>query len=260
MQNLRRYGRPPFTVAVVHGGPGGPGQMAPVARELSGRWGVLEPIQTATSVEGQVRELGAVLEEAGDAPVTLVGSSWGAMLGYMVAARHPALVRKLILVGSGVFEERYAARITETRLGRLAEDERREARFLLAVLSDPATAEKSAPLARLDELFTLADAYAPLTLDTEVLEYQYEVNRSVWGEAERLRRGGGLLELGRRIRCPVVAIHGDHDPHPAEGVREPLSRVLRDFRFLLLRKCGHLPWIEREARDEFYRLLSLELR
>ncbi|MHB0870918.1 MAG: alpha/beta fold hydrolase, partial [Chloroflexota bacterium] len=89
---------------------------------------------------------------------------------------------------------------------------------------------------------------------------KYEVNRSVWGEAERLRRGGGLLELGRRIRCPVVAIHGDHDPHPAEGVREPLSRVLRDFRFLLLRKCGHLPWIEREARDEFYRLLSLELR
>ena len=31
--------------------------------------------------------------------------------------------------------------------------------------------------------------------------------------------------MGRKIKCPVVAIHGDYDPHLAEGVREPLSRV-----------------------------------
>jgi pimeloyl-ACP methyl ester carboxylesterase len=57
----------------------------------------------------------------------------------------------------------------------------------------------------------------------------------------------------------VVAIHGDYDPHPSEGVREPLSRTLRDFRFVLLRNCGHKPWIERAARDEFYEILRKQL-
>ncbi len=260
VEKLRRYGRPPFSVAVLHGGPGGPGYMAPVARELSAEWGVLEPLQTATSIEGQIHELLGVLESSGALPATLIGSSWGAMLGYLFASRYPALVKKLLLVGSGAYEERYAAKITETRLGRLSEEERQEVGFLVESLNDPAVSDKNTPLARLNRLFTRADCYAPLSLDTEVLEYQYHLHQSVWSEAEGLRRSGGLLELGKQIRCPVVAIHGDYDPHPAEGVQEPLTRVLRDFRFILLANCGHLPWIEREARDAFYAILRRELR
>lgn len=260
MQKLREYGRAPFAVAVIHGGPGAPGYVAPLARELSSDRGVLEPLQTAASLEGQIQELRAVLEENGKLPVTLIGSSWGAMLGYLLAARYPALVKKLLLVGSGVYEEKYATTITETRLHRLAEEERREAHSLMEALNAPSTRDKSTPLARLNELFTRSDSYSPLTLDPEVLEYQYDLHQRVWKEAEELRRSGELLDLGRTIRCPVVAIHGDYDPHPAEGVREPLSRVLRDFRFLLLKNCGHLPWIEREARDSFYEILRRELR
>ncbi len=54
MKNLRKYGKAPFKVAVIHGGPGAPGEMAPVARELSSVSGVLEPLQTATTIEGQI--------------------------------------------------------------------------------------------------------------------------------------------------------------------------------------------------------------
>ena len=68
-----------------------------------------------------------------------------------------------------------------------------------------------------------------------------------------------LLALGKEITCPVVAIHGDYDPHPVAGVREPLSRVLRDFTFIILEKCGHEPWIEKYARDEFYEILRREI-
>jgi pimeloyl-ACP methyl ester carboxylesterase len=57
----------------------------------------------------------------------------------------------------------------------------------------------------------------------------------------------------------VVAIHGDYDPHPAEGVEKPLDSVLRRFRFVLLKNCGHRPWAERQARDAFYRVLEEEL-
>jgi len=260
LNNLKVYGKAPFNVAVIHGGPGAPGYMAPVARELSIDWGVLEPLQTATSLEGQLQELRAILEEDGDLPITLIGSSWGAMLGFIFSAHYPAFVRKLILVGSAVYEEQYAANIRTTRLSRLSEEERREAHSLMEILKEPAIRDKSTPLAQLGKLFTKADAYDPLTLDTEELEFQYHLNKSVWNDATDLRRSGELLELGKQIQCPVVAIHGDYDPHPPEGIHKPLSAVLKSFQFILLKNCGHLPWIEREARDKFYDTLREELR
>ena len=47
MRNFRLYGNKPYKIAVIHGGPGAPGEMAPVARELSSDYGVIEPLQTA---------------------------------------------------------------------------------------------------------------------------------------------------------------------------------------------------------------------
>ncbi len=93
MENSRKYGKKPFKVAVVHGGPGAPGEMAPVARELSADRGVLEPLQTATIIEGQVRELKVILEKNGDIPVMLIGFSWGAWLSFILTAQYPALVK-----------------------------------------------------------------------------------------------------------------------------------------------------------------------
>ncbi|MDO8674061.1 MAG: alpha/beta hydrolase [Dehalococcoidia bacterium] len=173
METMRFYGNCPFGIAVVHGGPGVPGEMAPVARELSTARGVLEPLQTATSLEGQMSELATSLRAMGDIPVVLIGWSWGAWVGYICAAEYPALVTKLILFGSGPFESRYATDIMDT--------------------------------------------------------------------------------------CPVVAIHGDYDPHPAGGVIEPLSRTVKDFSFHLLASCGHQPRAERRARDRFFAILAREL-
>jgi pimeloyl-ACP methyl ester carboxylesterase len=219
----------------------------------------LEPLQTATSVAGQIEELRTVLRDDGQLPVTLIGSSWGAMLGFMVAAHYPDLVKKLILVGSGPYEEQYAAHILVTRLSRLTPAERIEAHSLLIALEDPDRKDKGAALAQLGRLFTRTDAYQPVTLETEILAVQPQIHQQVWGEAAALRKSGRLLALSQQIQCPVVAIHGDYDPHPAQGVEQPLSAVLTDFRFSLLRNCGHLPWLEKEARDKFYEILTAEL-
>ena len=74
-----------------------------------------------------------------------------------------------------------------------------------------------------------------------------------------MRSSGELLQSGKKIQCRIVAIHGDYDPHPAAGVQEPLTRVLKDFRFTILARCGHHPWLERQAKDNFYRALRREL-
>lgn len=84
--NPRSWGCAPYRVALVHGGPGGAGEMTPLARELSASGhSVLESFQTAFTVDAQVDELRHLLD--GHAPVTLVGFSWGAWLSLLAAAR-----------------------------------------------------------------------------------------------------------------------------------------------------------------------------
>lgn len=260
IKNLRKYGEAPFSIAVIHGGPGVSGEMAPVARELASDCGVLEPLQTAVSIEGQVEELKAVLEKNADLPVVLIGFSWGAWLSFIVAANYPAIVKKLVLIGSGGYEEKYAAEIHQTRLNRLSEEERKELETLIKILDNPAAEDKITAFARLGELCSKADSYNPIIYDSEIIDYRVDIFQSVWKEAAEMRRSGRLLELGKNIDCPVVAIHGDYDPHPAEGVQKPLSAILKSFRFILLENCGHMPWIERQARDEFYDFLKEEFR
>jgi pimeloyl-ACP methyl ester carboxylesterase len=269
MENPRRYGKAPFTVAVVHGGPGAAGEMAPVARVLSSDFGVLEPIQTATTVQGQVQELRQILEESGDLPIKLIGFSWGAWLSFIFAASFPSMVQRLILIGSGPYEERYAEQIARTRLCRLGIGERSEVESIMISLGDSNLGDsnlgdskpegKDLALARMGALLSKADSFDPIECESDVLDCRADIFQGVWNEAADLRLSGKLLGLGRSIQCPVVAIHGDYDPHPAEGVQLPLNCVLKRFRFILIKNCGHKPWIERGSREIFYRILREEL-
>jgi len=260
IKNLRVYGKKPYSVVVVHGGPGAAGEMAPVAVELSSEMGILEPLQRAMTIRCQLEELKNLLESAASLPCVLVGFSWGAWLSFMCAAHYPALIRKLILIGSGPFEEKYALRIHKTRMNRLEIEDKAEVESLLNCLDKPGVREKDKTFARLGEIISRADAYNPISFEAKGLECSFELFQSVWTEAEELRRSGMLLNLAKHIRCPVTAIHGDYDPHPAEGVKKPLKAVLKNFQFYLLKNCGHKPWVERQARDEFYSLLRQELK
>ncbi|NMB79607.1 MAG: alpha/beta hydrolase [Methanomicrobiales archaeon] len=260
MKPVRKWGHGPYCVAVIHGGPGAPGEVAPVARELSTITGILEPFQTATTLDGQVQELRSTLIEEGKTPVTLIGYSWGAFLSWIVAARYPELVKKLVLVASPPFEEQYAASITQTRMRRLKKKEREEAQDLLAKLADPAVENKNTYLMKLGTLLAnCADSYDSTHPEEEGFHCQYDVFRGVWDEAAELRQKQVILQMAKMITCPVIAIHGETDPHPAEGVKDPLARELADFRFVLLEKCGHRPWVERYAAEKFFEVLAKEI-
>jgi pimeloyl-ACP methyl ester carboxylesterase len=232
--------------------------MAPVASELASERGVLEPIQTAVSLQGQIDELRDLLRQHANLPVTLVGYSWGAWLSYLLAAYHPDLVQKLILVSSGPFEPQYVSALSETRLARLSPTEQAGWQQTIAQLEDPTTPDKDAALARLGALASKTDAYDPLPCESQAEDRagpRGDIFQSVWHAAAQMREDGSLLKLAHQIRCSVVAIHGDYDPHPAEGVERPLRAILSDFQFILLEHCGHTPWLERQAKDRFYRAL-----
>jgi len=228
-----------------------------VAEKLSADFGVLELLQTADSIDGLVAELKSQIEADAAVPVALVGHSWGAWLACICAARNPVLVKKLVLISCAPFEAGSAVEIDKTRLSRLDDEEKTEMERLWENMGTP-QGNSTGKVKRFLDLLTKVDSYDALPNDLAV-DFRFDIFQKVWPEAAALRQSGELLDIVKRIECPVVAIHGDHDPHPAEGVRAPLSRLIKDFRFILLEHCGHRPWIEREARDEFYRLLKKEL-
>jgi len=259
METIRKYGKPPFTAAVIHGGPGAPGEMAPVARQLSRSINVLEPLQNENSLDGQVNELKQLLEENGELPITLIGHSWGAWLSFILAARYPLMVKKLILVGSGPFEEKYALRIMKTRLDRLDKQERLRLHNFTDSLNSPDETKRNNAFAGLGKLISGADTFHSQPYRNEIIQFHYSQHLKVWNDASEMRRSGELLKMGKNIECPTIAIHGDYDPHPFEGVKTPLSLTIKKFTFMLLKNCGHIPWIETEASDKFYKILMEEL-
>ena len=257
--NPRLHGQAPYSVAVVHGGPGALGGMGQVARELAASCGVLEPIQTKATVAGQIEELAALLQAHGQPPFTLVGHSWGAWLATLVAAYYPDLVARLVLVCSGPFEAHWAEGITEARLSRLNENDRTRARELMRLLANPGEGNHDDVLGEFGALMSNTDDYDALPGGDGSAGCRQEIFSGVWPQAAAMRASGELMQAVARVNCPVVAIHGQHDPHPWQGVKEPLERTLHQFRFHLLPRCGHTPWRERHAREEFYRLLRAAL-
>ncbi|WP_432664351.1 alpha/beta hydrolase [Wukongibacter baidiensis] len=258
MKNLRIYGKAPYNIAVIHGGPGGPGSMAPVAEVLSKDCGVLEPLQSKDTIEGQLSELANLLDESAALPITLIGHSWGAWLSYMFAAKFPSYVKRIILIGSGSYDTKYLKLLNSTRDSRLNEEENRKIEGLWNQLRDKEQCSDKV-LRDFLKLIIKADSYEPISYDDGTIEFQPDTFSKIMSEVNELRKSFELLEMGRDIKCPVIAIHGDHDSHPYQGVKEPLSEVIADFKFILLENCGHSPWNEKYAKDKFFEILFEEL-
>ena len=259
MSNCRIYGAKPYQIALIHGGPGAAGSMQPCAQMLANTRGILEPIQTADTLEGQIEELRQTLAAYAELPVILIGHSWGAMLSYLFTARYPSYVKKLIMVASAVFDASYAQHIMETRLNRLSPEKRVHLDELENQLQNN-NSHSDELFFQLGKMIEAADTFDPLTVTTSaVIPGQYHIYQQVWPQAEAMRATGELLTVGKNIDCPVVIIHGDYDPHPYQGVTIPLSGVLKQMSFFLLKNCGHEPWLERQAKDQFFNLLECEL-
>jgi pimeloyl-ACP methyl ester carboxylesterase len=225
--------------------------MAPLAKELAQKYGVLEPMQTKLSISELVQELKETLEENANLPVILIGHSWGAMFSFIFTSQYPAMIKKLILIGSAVFEEKYAKEIMNIRLSRLTSDEQ----VHMLELMESIDAHKDT----LSRYLCKTDSFDPIHYSDEILELSPDTYERIWGEAKEMRSNGSLLELGKLIQVPVTVIHGDYDPYPVEGVVEPLSNVISNLHCHIIENCGHNPWYENQAKNNFFEILINEI-
>ena len=266
MIDVRTYGTRGPNVVVLHGGPGAPGSVASLARELAPTCRVLEPLQRRggggepLTVARHVEDLREVLEaRLPHAPAALVGWSWGAMLGLSLAAAHPDRVAALALVGCGTYDETtrtlYRARVAD-RLGPEGRARKAELAARLAVETDPA--ERDRLLAASGAIVDSAQAVDPLDDDgiDDALEVDAQGHGETWNDVLALQARGVEPASFAAIRAPVLMLHGADDPHPGAATRDLLARHVPHLEYVEFPRCGHSPWKERHARDPFLAALA----
>lgn len=234
MIEVRRYGAAGPTVIALHGGPGAPGSMAPLARALGDEFVVLEPLQRPSggeplTVARHVADLHDIVESLGaSVRPGLVGSSWGAMLALAYAAEHPGRASSIVAIGSGTFDLAARARLREILAERRARD-----------VEAPYTFERGEG--------------GPL--DGDEGSFDKRGHHETWDDMVRLQAAGVYPQAFAAIAEPVLMLHGAYDPHPGTMIRDGLAPYIPQLEYREWERCGHYPWLEKHARDHFYRVL-----
>ena len=200
-------------------------------------------------VDRHVRDLAEVAPQA----TTVVGHSWGAMLGLSYAAAHPERVHSLVLVGCGTYDEASRAAYRAAMARRLGEAGRAEKlRLKEALAITDAEEERARLFARLAELNTAAQHVdVEPKGDEPSLGLDVDGHTQTWDDAMHRQRSGLEPASFSAIRCPVAMLHGADDPHPGEQIAHTLCRYIPQLDYIAFPCCGHEPWRERHAGDAF---------
>lgn len=256
MITVRAYGTAGPTVVVLHGGPGAPGEMAPVARELANSFRVLEPLQRGSGGEPltvaiHVQDLREViLEHCGAERPSLVGYSWGAMLALAYAAEHPTSADPIVLAGCGTFDPVSRSRMQKIINERMTPELRDSLRRLESEISDPDQRFRA-----VGKLIDSVYSVDPIPREESEEAADARGFEETWNDMLRLQREGIYPAKFAAIRSPVLMLHGSFDPHPGKMIRDSLLPYLPQLEYVELPHCGHTPWRERVARDEFFAML-----
>jgi len=253
---IREYGNSGPVVVVLHGGPGTPGYMAPVARELADLFRILEPMQRSSGAEPltvarHVADLHELVEaHCGKARPALVGHSWGAMLALAYAAAHPGRTLRLVLIGCGTFDPAARARMRDILEERMDDGLRRRVERLSVEFPDP-----DERLRVLGNLTLPLYSYEILPTGHEIEACDARAHRETWVDMVRLQEEGVYPIAFAAIEVPVIMLHGAADPHPGRMIRTGLEPYLPQLEYCEWERCGHYPWLERHVRAEFFAVL-----
>lgn len=256
----RSYGTSGSVVLVLHGGPAAVGDVAPIANTLASSFRVIEPWQRGSSDEpltvarhvADLQEL--VTSTRDDAPPALVGHSWGAMLALCYAAKYPTMAGPIVLIGCGTFDK-VATYCLRTTIEKRMDDNLRDRLLRLSV-------EATDPAIRFIQEFKLTrhlfdfDPIGAYADPAEFEPFDLQAHQETWSDLSKLRDAGIYPAAFSAIESPVLMLHGQYDPHPGEMIRDSLRPHIPHLEYCELTHCGHSPWIEKSANEQFFSTMN----
>ena len=173
------------------------------------------------------------------------------MLALAYAAEHPAKPAALVLIGCGTcslaaraeFEARLEARLTPADRAEIAHIRQTEA-------------DADRQLAALGRLMTRVYGYDIEDVPNDAATFDAAAHNETWADMLRLQRDGSYPAAFAAISAPVLMLHGEADPHPGRMVEDDLLKHIPHLEYRELQKCGHCPWLERQARRTFFETLE----
>ena len=237
---------------MVYGGPGAIGSLKGFAKELHelSQIGVVEALQSKYSIDELVEELYNQIKDSCNEKVSLIGHSWGAWLVVLFAEKYPDLIENVILVGCGPLGDKYVSEIGARRMENLSEE---DGAVFQRLCNNQATNED---MAKIPKIFEKSDNYCLENRDLHRADRtDSQMHNMVWEEAAKLRTNGTLLTSFKKIQSKLFLIQGEIDPHPAKGVVVPLQENGVKCESYVLEKCGHSPFMEKYAKEDFYKTL-----
>lgn len=259
--HVRVHGNDGPTVIVLHGGPAAAGSAGRLAVGLADVFRVLEPWQRGSgeeplTVARHVEDLHELVVSQIEAmKPALVGHSWGAMLALAYAAAHPESVGPVVLVGSGTFDPESRARMKALMEERKTDDLRRRLERLSDEIADPT--ERFCKYHELCDSLSMFDRI-PVSdgaLDEVAPPFDKRAHAETWEDMLRLQEEGIYPSAFSTIVTPVIMLHGEYDPHPGRMIYANLMSFLPQLEYREFERCGHEPWAERYARDDFFSCL-----
>jgi pimeloyl-ACP methyl ester carboxylesterase len=161
----------------------------------------------------------------------------------------------MVLVGCGTFDKDARARLSETRKRRIRD-----------YLQSHPEHRADLDLSFEEQIFkwhTLTDTYeavpdGPGNAAGEPFDMAAYVE--TWNDMLRCQDAGIYPYSFASITTPVIMLHGAYDPHPGRMIRDGLRQYLPHLEYREFERCGHDPWVEKHAREEFFEALRSWLR
>ena len=182
----------------------------------------------------------ALLDGLGVERAHFVGNSMGGAVATKIAADHPDLVERLVVMGGA-------------GVGPVAKPDPANVpaplRLLLQVWNEGPTRENVAEVLRLF-------VYDPSQLDDAMIETRYQA--SIDPEAVKAHRESTLVtedltpELGK-VRAPTLLLWGRDDPVIPLETGVAYVRGIPDAQLVVFPRCGH--WVQFEQREAFDRMV-----
>jgi pimeloyl-ACP methyl ester carboxylesterase len=172
------------------------------------------------------------------------------MLALCYAAEYPGNAGPIVLVGCGTFDQAARTRMQATIEDRMDDDLRDQLRRTSSELADPADL-----FIRTFRLTRHLFDFEPINTYPDKEEYEpFDVSghEETWSDMAKLQADGTYPGAFGVIDSPVLMLHGQYDPHPGNMIRDCLIRHLPQLEYHEWQRCGHSPWIEKFARDEFF--------
>jgi len=257
-------------VILLAGGPGSDVRyMQPLADALSDsyRCVMLEQRGTGRSrldnisvetvkMERYVEDIELVRKNLKASKISLIGNSWGSMLGLLYSGAYPNRVSKLISVGSGPINDKYAdifddnLRVRHAPEAKKLRDEWREKLRNDPTLFDVARFERDklgVPAYYYDREIGLKAAS-----DLRPNDANYRLG-DVFGQAYPKF---DIRPSIRKIKAATLLIQGRQDPAPESSIVET-HQLIKGSILKFIERCGHIPWEEKPT--ETFQLIRTHL-